>query len=162
MPSARLTMTDIACWVLKANPNTYDLRGNWEQGLNVRGWILHKSYRVELMEPGQRCLLWLSGPDEPGIYALGKLTDFASNDGQGDGPYWRDLAKGKRLAPWVPIDAVPLPTPVLRADLMQDAGFREAEFVRMAAGSNPSYLDPDQFKVVQTHLQPADMTAAGW
>jgi hypothetical protein len=155
-------MTDIACWVLKANPETYDLRTNWEQGLKVQGWTLHKTYRVELMAPGQRCLLWLSGPEEPGIYALGKLTDFAFNDGRGGGPHWRDVARAQRLVPWVPIEVVPLSAPVLRADLMQEAGFREAEFVRMAAGSNPSYLDPDRFKVVEGHLQAADMTAAGW
>jgi hypothetical protein len=155
-------MTDIACWVLKANPETYDLRANWEQGLDVDGWTLHRTYRIELMARGQLCLLWLSGRNEPGIYALGKLTGRAFDDGQGDGPHWRDLPKARRLAPWVPLEVVPLPTPLLRADLMQDAEFQKAEFVRMAAGSNPSYLDPNQLEVVQGHLAEADMTAAGW
>ncbi|MGK5173101.1 EVE domain-containing protein [Geodermatophilus sp. CPCC 205761] len=158
-------MTDIACWVLKANPRTYDLLSQWEQQgpFKVGGWVpLRKSYRLELMAPGQRCLLWLSGSDKPGIFALGELTGVVDDNSRGAGRYWRDLVKMRRLAPGVPIKVVPLSTPALRVDLMQEAELRKAEFIRMAAGSNPSYLDPDQFKVVEGHLQAADVTAAGW
>ena len=158
-------MTDIACWVLKANPKIYDLLTQWEQQgpFKVGGWVpLRQTYRLELMAPGQRCLLWLSGRDSPGIYAIGKLTGVVQQAGHGGGRYWRDPEKAREVGPWVPIKVVPLSTRVPRAALMHEAEFRKAEFVRMAAGSNPSYLDRDQFKVVRAHLDAAEMTAAGW
>ncbi len=165
MPSARLSTTDVACWVLKANPQTYDLLAQWHQQgpFKVGGWVpLRRTYRLDLMAPGQRCLLWVSGPEAPGIYAIGTLTGVVQDNSRGGGKYWRDPVKARQLGPGVPIKVAPLSTPVPRTDLMQQAAFQNAEFVRMAAGSNPSYLDPDQFKVVQAHLQAADMTAAGW
>ncbi len=120
-------MTDIACWVPKANPRTYDLLSQWEQQgpFKVGGWVpLRDTYRLELMAPGQRCLLWLSGRDKPGIYAIGRLNGVVDDNSRGAGQYWRDLRKMRRLAPGVPIKVVPLSAPVLRVDLMQEADFR--------------------------------------
>jgi hypothetical protein len=65
----------------------------------VGGWVpLRGTYRLELMAPGQRCFLWLSGRVEPGMYAIGALTGVVLDNSYGSGKYWRDLVKMPRAA----------------------------------------------------------------
>ena len=92
------------------------------------------SYRLGLMAPGQPCLLWRSGRESPGVHALGVLTG-AVREGEGGGPV-------------VPVRLTPLDEPVPRAELVADPVFREAEVIRMPAGSNPSWLTAAQYAVV--------------
>jgi hypothetical protein len=94
---------------------------------------VRRSYRLELMAAGQPCLLWLSGQDRPGVHALGVLTGGAETDGDS----WA-----------VPLRLALLSEPVPRAELLTDPVAREAEVLRMPAGSNPSWLSPAQFAVV--------------
>ena len=162
MTGRRLEERDVACWVLKANPKIYDLRAALEHGEEINGWTLHKTYRVQLMAPAQRCLLWLSGPDSPGVYAIGKITDFAEEDGQGGGPYWRDIPKANRMVPVISISVVGLGTPIARAELISDRRFADAEVIKMAAGSNPSYLNEAQLAAVKQRLTVPDIRQAGW
>ena len=91
------------------------------------------SYRLGLMAPGQPCLLWRSGRDSPGVHALGVLS----------GP-----VHGEDGGPVVPVRLTPLAEPVPRAELVADPVFREAEVIRMPAGSNPSWLTAAQYAVV--------------
>jgi hypothetical protein len=85
------------------------------------------------MGAGQPCLLWLSGRDRPGVHALGVLTGGAEPDGES----WA-----------VRLRLTLLPEPVARAELLADPVAREAEVLRMPAGSNPSWLSPAQFAAV--------------
>ena len=94
---------------------------------------VRRSYRLELMAPGQPCLLWLSGRDRPGVHALGAITGDVEDDADG---------------PTVPVRLILLPEPVARADLLGDPRMRDAEVLRMPAGSNPSWLSPSQFDAV--------------
>ncbi len=94
---------------------------------------VRRSYRLELMAAGQPCLLWLSGRDRPGVHALGVLTGPAEPDGDG----WT-----------VPLELSLLPEPIPRAELLADPVVREAEVLRMPAGSNPSWLTAAQFTAV--------------
>jgi hypothetical protein len=84
---------------------------------------VRSSYRLELMAAGQPCLLWLSGRAAPGVHALGALT----------GPVGRDDDGG----PVVPVRLELLAEPVPRAELLADPRMRDAEVLRMPAGSNP-------------------------
>lgn len=118
---ARLTADDVACWVLKS---AAPVRFAGELTRCVR-----PSYRLGLMAPGQPCLLWRSGRETPGVHALGVLTGEA-RDGE------------------VPVRFTPLAEPVTRAELVADPVFRDAEVIRMPAGSNPSWLTADQYSVV--------------
>jgi len=127
---ARLTAADVACWVLKT-------AGPAEVGEVTR--CLRPSYRLGLMAAGQPVLLWRSGRDRPGVHALGVLTG---------GPEAR--AEG----PVVPVRFVALAEPVPRAELVADPAFRDAEVVRMPAGSNPSWLTAGQFAAVLARTRP--------
>jgi hypothetical protein len=86
------------------------------------------------MAGGQPCLLWLSGRDRPGVHALGTLAGPADHDADG--------------GPVVPVRLTLLPHPVDRAELLSDPTVRDAEVLRMPAGSNPSWLTHEQFAAV--------------
>ena len=94
---------------------------------------VRRSYRLELMAAGQPCLLWLSGRDRPGVHALGSVEGPVEDDDGG---------------PAVPLRLTLLPDPVPRADLLGDPRMRDAEVLRMPAGSNPSWLSRPQFEAV--------------
>jgi hypothetical protein len=50
--------------------------------------------------------------------------------------------------PVVPVRLTLLPEPVPRADLLTDPRMRDAEVLRIPAGSNPSWLSREQFAAV--------------
>jgi hypothetical protein len=90
------------------------------------------------MEAGQPCLLWLSGRHAPGVHALGALAGEVAEDGDG--------------GPVVPVTLTLLADPVPRADLLLDPAARDAEVLRMPAGSNPSWLSARQYAAVLARL----------
>ena len=94
---------------------------------------VRSSYRLDLMAPGQPCLLWLSGRADPGVHALGTVDGPVGADGDGS---------------VVPVRLVLLDEPVPRADLLADPRMQAAEVLRMPAGSNPSWLSAEQFAAV--------------
>jgi hypothetical protein len=134
----RLLPGDVACWVLKSTRPPAVIDPGWPAGgARELTRCVRLSYRLELMAPGQRCLLWVSGRTEPGVHALGELT---AEPGVRDG------------GPVVAVRLTRLGAPVPRADLLADPATRDAEVLRMPAGSNPSWLSAGQFAAVLAHL----------
>ena len=134
----RLTASDVACWVVKSSRVPTALVTGWAAGDTAElSRCVRPSYRLTLMRPGQPCLLWVSGRDRPGVHALGQLTGEVAEDGGGDGG-----------APTVPVAFTLLDHPVPRAALLADPATREAEVLRMPAGSNPSWLSAGQYAAV--------------
>jgi hypothetical protein len=134
---ARLTRGDVACWVLKTATAT----DGWAPGTTRElTRCVRPSYRLGLMAAGRPCLLWRSGRDRPGVHALGVVTGGVLD---GDG------------GPVVPVRFTLLADPVHRADLLTDPAFRDAEVVRMPAGSNPSWLSAAQYAAVLARVGPA-------
>jgi hypothetical protein len=130
----RLSAADVGCWVLKSTSPTADVVPGWQPGTaRMLTRCVRRSYRLDLMVAGQPCLLWLSGRTAPGVHALGELTGGAEPGDDG----WA-----------VPLRLTLLAEPVARADLLTDPVAREAEVLRMPAGSNPSWLSPAQFAAV--------------
>ena len=130
----RLTAADVACWVFKSSVAPDGLGTGWRPGASLSlTRCVRRSYRLELMAAGQPCLLWLSGRVDPGVHALGTLTA---------GP--RETDGG----PVVPVSLTRLPSPLPRTALLADPVAREAEVLRMPAGSNPSWLSAEQFAAV--------------
>ena len=145
----RLGPADVGCWVLKTTRPPAEMSPGWAAG-EARAFrrCVRRSYRLDLMAPGQRCLLWLSGRDRPGVHAIGVLA------GSPEGPPGEE--------PGVEVVLHLLGEPVPRAELLATAGFSGAEVVRMPAGSNPSYLTAPQLRPLLDRLDPADLRAAGW
>jgi hypothetical protein len=135
----RLTRDDIACWVLKTSVPPSDLVAGWRPGTEKPlSRCLRQSYRLDLMRAGPPGLLWVSGRDRPGVHALGTLAAPPERDGAG---------------PVVAVRLTLLNEPVDRADLMAEPVTRDAEVLRMPAGSNPSWLSAAQFDAVLARVR---------
>ena len=134
----RLGPGDVACWVLKSARPPELIDAGWPvEGTRELTRCVRRSYRLDLLSPGQPVLLWVSGRAAPGVHALGEVT--GAPEEQGDGPV-------------VAVRLTRLPAPVPRADLLADPAARDAEVLRMPAGSNPSWLSPAQYAAVLAHL----------
>jgi hypothetical protein len=134
---ARLTRRDVACWLIKTARPPAVLAPGWPAGTErVLDRCLRPSYRLGLMAPGQRCLLWLSGR-HAGVHAIGTVAEAPDPAGPAA------VTVALRL----------LAEPVPRAELLGTA-FRTAEVIRMPAGSNPSWLDHAQLGSVLDQLHP--------
>ena len=134
----RLTPGDVACWVLKTTCAPAELDPDWRPGTGrTMTRCVRRSYRLALMAPGQPCLLWLSGPDRPRVHAIGALA--AEPD--------TDLER-----PEVAVGLTLLHEPVPRAELLADPRSRDAEVLRMPAGSNPSWLSAAEFDAVLSRV----------
>jgi hypothetical protein len=62
--------------------------------------------------------------------------------------------------PVVAVRFTRLAEPVDRAELLADPAVRDAEVLRMPAGSNPSWLSHAQYAAVLAHLGPVRSSAA--
>jgi hypothetical protein len=134
----RLGAADVGCWLLKTARPPEDAVPGWRPGQTRElTRCLRRSYRLGLMRGGQPVLLWRSGRDRPGVHATGTLVDGPGADEDG---------------PVAVVRLTLLPAPVPRADLLADPATRDAEVLRMPAGSNPSYLTPAQYAAVLAHL----------
>jgi len=146
----RLLLEDVACWVVKSTRPPDELAPDWPAGeVRALDRCLRSSYRLDLMRPGQPCLLWVSGRQAPGVHALGKLSAVPVDTGGG---------------PVVAVRFTRLAEPVARADLLADPAARDAEVLRMPAGSNPSWLSGAQYAAVLAHLglPPRRQHSRGW
>ncbi|MGY1715764.1 hypothetical protein [Geodermatophilus nigrescens] len=134
----RLGPDDVGCWLVKTARPPEVLVPGWHPG-EEREFTrcLRASYRVALMRPGAPVLLWLSGRDRPGVHAVGSLAGDVGADERG---------------PVAVVRVTLLPAPLPRADLLADPVARDAEVLRMPAGSNPSYLTPAQHAAVRALL----------
>ncbi len=135
MGSGRLGPGDVACWVLKTATAPSALAPGWAPGGELRlHRCLHPTYRLGLMAPGDRCLLWLSGARGPGVHAVGALAAPPGEDGR------------------VEVVLHRLEEPLPRAELLTEPAFAGAEVVRVPVGGNPSYLTAAQLAPVLARL----------
>ena len=135
----RLTRSDVGSWLLKSTRAPAEIDPGWLPGTDRElSRCVRRSYRLELVAPGQPVLLWVSGRVAPGVHAVGTVTS-APTDGGDDGP-----VVGVRLTR--------LADPLPRALLLADPRTRDAEVLRMPAGSNPSWLSPEQHAAVLAEL----------
>ena len=145
-PVPRLQPGDVACWVLKSASPPDVVAPGWTAGTElVLERCVRRSYRLDLMAPGRPCLLWVSGRDRPGVHALGEVTTAAVEGAAG---------------PMVGVRLTRLVEPVHRAELVADPAARDAEVLRMPAGSNPSWLSAAQYAAVLGRVGPVRSSAA--
>ncbi|TFV86153.1 hypothetical protein [Blastococcus sp. CT_GayMR16] len=141
----RLFPGDVACWLVKTNRPPSDLVPGWRPGTEQPlTRCVRPSHRLDLMAAGQPCLLWLSGRDRPGVHALGELRGPPQQDAGG---------------PAVSLLLTLLDEPVDRAELLADPVARDAEVLRMPAGSNPSWLSGPQYDAVLARVQTRERAA---
>jgi hypothetical protein len=124
----------LGAWLLKASPTGGAVARLARDGFAaVQSRCVRPGYRADLVRPGQRVLLWVSGADldhPAGVHAAGWTT------GEVDGDQ-------------LPVRLVALEQPVLRRELLAHPVLRDLEVLRMPAGSNPSYLTREQWAVLR-------------
>jgi predicted RNA-binding protein with PUA-like domain len=149
--------TPIAAWLVTCNPKRWDLPGLLASGVGVSSWRLSPNYRARLMEPGDRCFLWLgdsSGAWESGVWGVGIVSDRPRiGEGDPDDPYWLDVSERQKERPYVGVSLVFLDPPILRAELKEDAGFGQSEVIRMPQMANPLVLRTDDVELIDAFLE---------
>ena len=133
-----VTESSLGAWLVKASPAALPLPELVRTGFaQITSRCVRPSYRTELVLEGQPVLLWVSGRDPrhpAGIYAHGQTTGPVHT--ADDGPAMPMRLQGV------------LPT-VSREEILAVAELGGLEVLRMPAGSNPSYLDIDQYRVLR-------------
>lgn len=129
-PARAVTAESLGAWLLKTDPASTPVGELVASGFrSMTSRCVRRSYRTELMAPGQLVLLWVSGRDPrfpAGIYAQGRLVARPDESLE------------------VAIELEPFDPPVLRSELLADPVLSGIEVLRMPAGSNPSYLTRDE------------------
>ncbi len=128
-----LSEATLGAWLVKAAPTGLPMAEVVRTGFTtVTSRCVRPSYRTALVRAGQPVLLWLSGrdPDHPaGIHAHGRTTGPATDE--------------------MPVRLEPVEPVVTREQVLAVPGLAGAEVLRMPAGSNPSYLDLEQYLALQ-------------
>ena len=133
VPVRALTTATLGAWLLKASGAAASTGTHVRTGFaDASTWCVQPTYRTELVEAGQPVLLWVSGSEREhpaGIYARGRTT-------------------GPAQAGLMPIALTPVLHPLLRSELVGHPGLATMEVLRVPAGSNPSFVTPEQLRVL--------------
>jgi EVE domain len=142
--SPAVTRKTLGAWLIKGSRDVYPVDKLIRTRFStVTGWSLRETYRTGLIKPGQPVLFWISGASKThpaGLYAQGHTTGRATADVADD--EWEDPAERGEPKLFMPVELRPLAAPVLRSDLLQHPSLSQIEVLKMAAGSNPSFVTP--------------------
>jgi len=144
--------TEVSAWLFKANPEVWDVLRHVDQGGAIDRWRMVPSYRVEFVQPGQRCVLWVTGAHSashvPGVWAIGETTSDAYDDLSDHEDLWLDDGTAHQVRPYVDLEMEILDEPISRMTLAADPDFREAEILRVPRAPNPSGLRAREFAAI--------------
>jgi hypothetical protein len=147
----------VEAWVLKANPEIYDVEAAFAAGeVPFDSWRLNPSYRVELIEVGDKVFLWMTGPGR-GVCAVGYVAGLPYVS-QGGTRFWRNLEEKSKVRPYLPVDLVPI-VKIEETELLLDPRFRNAEVIRARQMSNPSFLTTEECAALTDLLDPPILSA---
>jgi len=146
----RLARADIGAWVFTANPASPEARSALGGKTTLDERCVRRSYRADLIEPGDAAVLWVSGsrtaPTTPGIWMTGHITTEVRADVEGDEETGR---------PSVGVRLRLLEKPLAREQLTADRRTSSIEVIARPWMSNPSYLTPTEWAAVEALLAPA-------
>jgi hypothetical protein len=129
-----ITEDSLGAWLVKASPASLPIEEHARTGFAaLTSRCVRSTYRTDLVREGQPVLLWLSGNDPrnpAGIYASGHTI----------GPVDVDAP-----SPEMPVRLHAVRPAVHRKELLDHTTLSGIEVIRMPAGSNPSYLDVEQY-----------------
>lgn len=159
-PAGRtVTRENLGAWLLKCNPETWDIESFVSTGAALDNWSVQPSYRTDLMEDGQRVFLWVTGrenaPAQPGLWAAGIVTGPVYEESvDADEPFWLDDDQRDRSAHFVPIEMRMLPKPIARSVLQADQQLAGMEIFRQPQMSNPLWISREELAALEEHVAP--------
>lgn len=148
----------LGAWLLKCNPELWDLRGLLESGQDrLTSWAVQPGYRARLVAPGDPVLFWVSGGGrqglERGIWGLGHATAESEPWAETDQGRWRSASASHGVRARVEIDVRLLDEPVTDHEL-RVAGIGGLEVQRQPFMANPSFVSREQLAALRPLLPP--------
>lgn len=158
--------TPVGGWLFKANPDVWDVLTFLRSGTEVDSWRMARSYRVDLLRPGQPAVLWVTGAADArhtaGVWAIGEIAGEVYEDvGDPADPLWRDRSAQRQVRPHVELAMTVLPTPVPRSEVRDDPRFAGAEIIRRPRMGSPVALRPGELDVIRELAERTSQSPAG-
>lgn len=156
--AATVTRARLGAWLLKANPEVWDLRAFLDAGeRRLTSWAVRPGYRSELMTPADRVLFWVSGDGSSGfargVWGLGRVLAEAEPWVEEELGFWREADARHAVRSRVSVDVALLAEPVTDAEL-RASGVDDLEVQRQPFAANPSWVSLEQLDVVSDLLPP--------
>ena len=147
---------NLGAWLLKANPQLWDMRGFLEAGENrLTSWAVRPGYRTALMAPGDRVLFWVSGNGRSGlargVWGVGQVVAPAEEWVDAEPGFWQHDGARQAVRARVRVDIGLLDEPVT-AEELRARGLTDLEVLRMPQGANPSWVTRAQLAILEELL----------
>jgi hypothetical protein len=142
--SRTVTGDRFGAWLIKCNPGVTDVTGVLRHEVPpADGWCVNRSYRLDLVEEGQRVLFWVTGTagatPEPGLWGHGVVTGAVEHTG---------------AKPRLPLRLEVWDSPVGRAELRADARLAGMEVFRQPQMGNPLHVTGEELAALAEHGVP--------
>lgn len=158
-PIARLRDgSQVAAWLFKAKPEVWDVIGAIEAAFvdpeapRIGSWEMAASYRVDLVQPGHPCVLWVTGgrhSTTTGMWGMGEVTTP---------PEFHPRSDDGRPRYEVGIELELSSEPVRLVELAADERFARAEIIRAPRVSSPVALTGEEFAALEDAWPPGRTT----
>ncbi len=135
----------VAGWAFKVNRVMSDIEGVLEADGAITTWAMRANERVDLLGPGQRCFLYVSGKAKEqtrsAMLGAGEVTSGAYQEDGGDGPDH----------PWfVDVEILRLAVPIVQNHLTAHEALRNGELLGAAEQANPVVLTSGEMEALDT------------
>lgn len=164
-PGEKITTSNFGAWLIKCDPNTWDLETAMQDGLpGIAGWSVADNYRSESIEVGDPIVFWVSGTSRKerlaGVWGIGEVTSeryWVDEEEDSSGGYWLDVEKGARPGYSIDTDIRLISEENYRRKVSRDSlkslkAFDSMEVLIQPQGSNPSFLTKVEFKALEKLL----------
>ncbi|MCE5291416.1 MAG: DUF3883 domain-containing protein [Nocardiaceae bacterium] len=153
----RVTPERLGAWVLKCNPMIWNIGEFVAEGNDViESWSVADNYRTDMLEHGQRVLLWVAGGSKKiqrGFWGSGWIVGPATPAVEGDDDgYWLDPDAQAKVALYVPTEITLFDEPVPANEVSSVPGLRSMEVFRAPQTSNPSWLTIEELGLLEPLL----------
>lgn len=164
MPTRTITRDNLGAWLIKCDPESkYDLPSAIEAGLEVvYNWSVSRGYRSQMMEPGDKVILWVSGNGRRmtrGIWGVGWVTSHVrdtvhNNVEPGEETFWHSEADRLAVTNDVSVD-IPLfeDGDEISSEALLAAGITDLEVQMQAQMANPSWVTKEQLAAIEALLE---------
>lgn len=143
-----ITRADVGAWVVKANPQMWDVHAAIGRDESLPGYRLYPSYRIDLVEPGDRVLIWATQDRArklPAGFVGEAIVDGLPENGRGTGDLWRDRSEKVKIRPYLGLrETVWWDQPVDVGACRADPVLSGLEVIRVPQLGNPNYATPEQ------------------
>lgn len=141
----------MANWIFQANPQRYDALRDLREIGDIGSMSVGR--HVGDLQPGDRAALWIAGSNQPGVYALGRVTG-RPEEGTSDDRWIRPEDRGVRRT-FCPLtfDRLLLDRPIPREALASDPSFATARILTQPQATNPFLVTEEEWQAIEERTQ---------